>query len=514
MAKTRRIIQLLFLGFFIFLFFSTRYPYKVTIPGDFFLHFSPLTPLFYFIDSLTVPLYLWPALLILLLTPLLGRFFCGWICPLGTSLDIAAHLLKPPNNRKSRDRGQFRWIKFALLSGFVILAVFSIHLWSYFDPLSIFTRLTAIVFYPFSTLVTEKMLQWGSQLPGAENFVYSLYDWFKTYLMPEKQAFYNHLAVTVIFLFLVFGLEKVSRRFWCRNLCPAWALLGFLSQFRFYERIVTDTCPICNKCQIECKMNAISEGDVRSSSKVECIECFSCGEKCPEGYSSIVYRWRWKPYHSVPDFQRRQFLATAASGVVTAGLLSMGIPQKLPAANRLIRPPGAIPEQEFLDRCIRCMECVRMCQSNGACLQPGGFDLALENLWTPVADMRKGYCEYTCNLCGQVCPTDAILPLPLKEKQQTPMGIAYFDKNLCIPYVRNEDCLVCEEHCPTPDKAIKFDHREARLPDGTTRMVKYPYVVRELCIGCGICEYKCPVPNQPGIFVVRENEKRLDALPG
>ncbi len=126
--------------------------------------------------------------------------------------------------------------------------------------------------------------------------------------------------------------------------------------------------------------------------------------------------------------------------------------------------------------------------------------------------MREGYCEYNCNLCGEVCPTDAILPLSMETKQKTPMGLAFFDKNLCIPFERHEDCIVCEEHCPTPDKAIKFDMKEAQLPDGSRRLVKYPYVVRELCIGCGICEEKCPLPNLPGIFVTRENEKRLLSL--
>ena len=89
------------------------------------------------------------------------------------------------------------------------------------------------------------------------------------------------------------------------------------------------------------------------------------------------------------------------------------------------------------------------------------------------------------------------------------MGLAHFDKNLCIPYARNEDCIVCEEHCPTPDKAIKFDLKDFVSTDGSVRQVKYPYVIKDLCIGCGICETKCPLAGQAGIFVTPENEKRL-----
>jgi ferredoxin len=122
--------------------------------------------------------------------------------------------------------------------------------------------------------------------------------------------------------------------------------------------------------------------------------------------------------------------------------------------------------------------------------------------------MREGYCEYNCNLCGQVCPTEALLPVDLETKQKMPIGLAYFDKNICIPFAENKDCIVCQEHCPTPEKAIKFEIKEVMLPDNTARIVKYPYVVRELCIGCGICETKCPLSGLPGIFITTDNQTR------
>ncbi|GAB4379935.1 MAG: 4Fe-4S binding protein [Calditrichia bacterium] len=512
MAKVRRVVQVIFLLFFVFLFIRARYPYEVSIPSDLFLRFSPLTPLFYFIDSFHIPFFLWPGILILLLTPFLGRFFCGWICPLGTSLDAVSHLIGSPSNQISQKWIRLRWLKFGLLAGFVLLAIFSVNLWGYLDPLSIFTRITTVIFHPILIFFLDKFLLAGAKVSFLEPVSFTIYDWFKTMIMPEAKIFLAGVFWVSVLVIVVFGLEKLSRRFWCRYVCPAGALLGLLSQFRFYERLVGESCPICNRCQTECKMNAIPAGNVKETNKVECIECFNCGEECPPKVKAITYRFRLKPYYSRPDFSRRQFLVSSFSGVVTLGLLSVGIPGKS-ESSRKIRPPGALPENEFLDRCIRCLECVRICESNGACLQPAGLSQKLEDLWTPVAIMRYGYCEYGCNLCGQVCPTDAILPLPLEVKQKTAMGLAYFDKNLCIPYERHEDCIVCEEHCPTPDKAIKFDRREATLPDGTKRMVKYPYVVRELCIGCGICETKCPLPGEPGVFVTRENEKRLEKMP-
>ncbi len=91
------------------------------------------------------------------------------------------------------------------------------------------------------------------------------------------------------------------------------------------------------------------------------------------------------------------------------------------------------------------------------------------------------------------------------------MGLAFFDKSRCIPWYRHEDCLVCEEHCPTPDKAIKFDVREIVSHDGSTRVVKFPYVIEDLCIGCGICETKCPIIGNAGIFVTNAKEQRWGA---
>lgn len=507
MRTFRRIAQVLFLIFFVVLFLKARYPYSDALPADLMLRFSPLVPVFDFIANLRLSLLFWPALIILLLTPFLGRFFCGWICPLGTTLDGVSHLVNSPDNRESINTQKWRSAKFILLMGLLILAIFSVPLWGVFDPLSLFNRALTVVLYPLATLFGESTLKGLVNLGILEEQVFTVYDWFKSWIMPEEQARMQQVFWITLLFGGILSLEMVTRRFWCRNLCPAGALLGFLSQFRFYERLVQSACPDCGKCQVECKMAAIPEDDPRFNNKVECIECFNCGATCPPKIDAIRFRWRWKPYHSGVDYSKRQFLGSAIGGLGAIGLTGIGLSNRRDSA-RLIRPPGSLPEQKFLDTCIRCMQCVRICQSNGRCLQASGITENLEDLWTPVAEMRTGYCEYGCNLCGEICPTEAILPLSLETKQQTAMGLAYFDKDLCIPYERHEDCLVCEEHCPTPDKAIKFDEKEYTAPDGSTRIVKYPYVDRELCIGCGICEFKCPIEGEPGVFVTRENEQR------
>lgn len=509
LVRTRQVFQVLFLLFFVFLFLKARYPYAETPDSDLMLRFSPLIPLFDLLSSQTFNLLFWPALLILLITPFLGRFFCGWICPLGTSLDAVSKLVKSPSNKFSVRWHKLTYLKFGLLVAALILAIFSVHIWGYFDPLSIFNRALTIVFYPLSAWLMESGLMGVTELSVLEDPAWYVYDLYKEWIMPENQAFLLQVFPVAIFIGLIFGAEKLSRRFWCRYLCPAGALLGFLSQFRFYERLVGDSCPVCNNCQRDCKMNAIPEGDVGRTDKVECIECFNCGSVCPPKNKSITYRLRWKPYHSPVDFDRRKFVATTAGSLAALGLINIGLKNRS-AKSRLIRPPGSVQEDVFLDRCIRCLHCVRICHSNGGCLQADSIHNSVLELWAPAAKMREGYCEYNCNLCGQVCPTEAILPLSLEEKKKTAMGLAYFDKNLCIPYAQNSDCIVCEEHCPTPEKAIQFEVKTVTQTDGSSKAVKYPFVVKELCIGCGICEHKCPLPGEPGVFVVSENEQRLE----
>jgi polyferredoxin len=508
MVKARQISQIIFLLFFILLFLKARYPYDDSLPSDLFLRFSPLIPLFDFIDTLSINWLFWPAIIILVLTVFLGRFFCGWICPLGTTIDLSSKILKSPSNRVSAKYDRLRYLKFAVLILSIILAFFAINIWSYLDPLSIFNRVLTVTIYPLGTFFSENILLAFTGISFLEDPAYWLFDLYKQIIMPENQAFVQQIFLISLLLIIILALEKLSRRFWCRYLCPAGAWLGFLSQFRFYERIVGKTCPVCNKCQVECKMNAIPEEDVARTSKIECIECFNCGALCPPKSKAITYHWRWKPYHTQVDLSKRQFVTTTAASFAALGMLSVGLHNR-EAEERMIRPPGSLPEKEFLDRCIRCLECVRICQSNGHCLQPDYIHNKFNELWVPVAIMREGYCEYSCNLCGQVCPTEAILPLDLKEKQKTAMGLAYFNKNICIPFAKNKDCIVCEEHCPTPDKAIKFEIKEVTHPDGSVSKVKYPYVIKELCIGCGICEYKCPLPGAPGIFVNTDNQLRL-----
>ncbi len=172
----------------------------------------------------------------------------------------------------------------------------------------------------------------------------------------------------------------------------------------------------------------------------------------------------------------------------------------------LIRPPGSLPEAEFLEKCVRCGECMKVCPTNA--IHPTTLHAGLQGAWTPVLNMDVGYCEYECTLCGQVCPTHAIRALSVEEKQKVKIGLAYFDRNRCLPYAYSRSCIVCEEHCPTPKKAIWFEEVEVLDAKGEKQAVKQPRVNAELCIGCGICQNKCPMADQAAVLVTSVGETR------
>lgn len=207
------------------------------------------------------------------------------------------------------------------------------------------------------------------------------------------------------------------------------------------------------------------------------------------------------------DLGRRQVLTAGALGL-GGSLLLRTHPLADAKANNpgLVRPPGAAAENDFLEKCIRCGECMKVCPTNA--IQPAMLEAGLEGLWSPVLKTEKAYCEYKCTMCTQVCPTGAIRLLPLAEKQTVKIGLAHVDRSRCLPWAYDKLCQVCEQHCPLPEKAIFLMEATVTTAKGTKKTVKQPHVNAELCIGCGLCQNKCPVPDQAAIRVTSAGESR------
>ncbi|MDT8441764.1 MAG: 4Fe-4S binding protein [Desulfuromonadales bacterium] len=497
----RRSSQVACLAIFLWLFLQTEYRGIDELPYPVSLLFR-LDPLAALADFLAPGPFgwalLWPALLVLLLTALFGRFFCGWVCPLGTTLDGCGRLVG--RGRRPFSPG-WRRVKYSLLVLLIGAALFGVQLLGLFDPLAIFLRSLTLALYPAYNLALNGLFDFFYQqpVPLLSPLVNDAYPLFRDHLM----AFYQPVFTLGLFTLLVFLgivlLEKVEQRFWCKNLCPLGALLGLCSRYALVQRTPQTLCADCRQCDSLCRSGAVRDGRHRRS---ECLLCMDCVGFCPEER----VRFGLRPGGNGPgvDLSRRGLLTAFASGVILAPAVRIG-PVTAEQNPYLLRPPGAVAEAEFLQRCVRCAECMKVCI--GRALHPAFLDAGPVGLWTPLLVPRIGYCEYNCTLCGQVCPTGAIERLDLPRKQKAVIGLAVFDKNRCLPFAKSTECLVCEEHCPTGEKAIVFEEREV-LVDGELRRLKFPRVVDRLCIGCGICETVCPLEGASAIRVINEGESR------
>ncbi|MGC9363321.1 MAG: 4Fe-4S binding protein [Fidelibacterota bacterium] len=501
----RRTVQLVFLGLFILTVLQAGYPFQPWIPPELFLWADPLTALATQIAGRFFdPLFL--IALIVLLSPLVfSRAFCGWICPLGTTIDLSDRFIAKKRNIATR---KYRSVKSFLLILILLFAVLGWQIAWYLDPLPILWRSLGIFGISFFYLVSNGILNGLYDLDLFTDTILNLQDSISIRFFPLGSPTFTNLFLPFLIFITILALGKISRRFWCRNLCPLGALLGLLAKFSPLQRIVAEkSCTACSVCQKKCKMDAIEE-DYIHTEKSECILCLDCQADCPA--DAIRYGFQSPlAMQSAPDFSRRSFIGAGVAALLGTGLLSLnGLNPR--RTDRRLRPPGALPEDDFIERCVRCGECVRICATSGACLQMAFLETGLAGLLTPVSQYRLGYCEYNCNLCGQICPTKAIRPLELEEKQNIKVGTAFFLTDRCIPYRLNENCIVCEEHCPLPDKAIKLTEKEYADPGtGSIRLVAYPWVDSDLCIGCGICENKCPLEGEAGIVVTREGEERF-----
>jgi ferredoxin len=296
----------------------------------------------------------------------------------------------------------------------------------------------------------------------------------------------------------------VEKRFWCRHLCPLGALLGLLSRFSILKRTVSEGCTECGACASVCQGKA-SPDKKEEWRDAECLYCWNCDDVCPQ--NAVSFGFSGRKASASMDLGRRRVLTSLVSGVVAVPFLRANPLSKAEVPNqKLIRPPGALEEKEFLKRCVKCGECMKVCITNG--LQPTFLEAGLEGIWSPLLIPKIGYCEYRCTLCGQVCPTGAIKKLGLKEKAKIKIGLAMIDKSRCLPYAHATPCIVCEEVCPTPKKAVWFDRVSVKDRKGKEKTIQQPRVDLELCIGCGICEAKCPVIDKPAIYVTSIGESR------
>ncbi len=492
--------------------------------GFLFLFLYPLAPIIYRkLTSQPAPVFdswllLWDPLLLLghvvrqnwavaaIVTPLLtvaltvvlGRFFCGWVCPVGTTLDLVRPVAfwrrrrggKGAGGQGSRGTGGRRGrlfptnvnstLRYYLLIAILAGGVLSLQALGLLDPLVIFHRTS-------TAIVTDL-------------FVLQ---------QPALRAFFSF--VSLIFLGIL-ALELWQPRFWCRNLCPLGALISVFSRFSLLNRRVGEACTLCAECRRSCPMNAIPLREPHNTDYADCTFCLECEAACPNGGVTFGFglqagkvwqrskgareqgsrgvgevsaplrprtpaplRGQYVPKQKPLGLQlsRRQFIGGATAGA--AGLAMVPV-VGLDRRGAVIRPPGALPEDEFVRTCILCQECVRVCTTGG--LRPTFLEAGIAAMGTPHLVPRTGACTLnpSCpHLCAQVCPVGAIQPIP---PEQMRLGRAVVDHPLCLAWDQQVKCLVCVEACLV---------EAAQMYNG--RIIVDP----TRCTGCGRCENACPV---------------------
>lgn len=454
--RARQAVQYGALLVFLGLLASTFLGEQQFLPINIFSRLNPLQALVAMVGGRElIGLYL-PALITVLVTLVFGRVWCGWFCPLGAVVELFGR-----KGRKIKWQG-LRRVKYVLLFTVVVMAAFGSLAFLYFEPITILVRgLTA----PLRPAVDYL------QMENKEAFS-----------LPAIHWWWGALPFAAVLL-----LNLVERRFWCRYLCPLGALVGLLSKFSWTKRFVNqNSCIGCGDCAKECTMGAISPARDFTSDPAECILCMDCPSPCPKTAISFP-RGELVSWNNEYDPSRREALATLGLGALAVGLLSLDVGEAKAAKASVLRPPGAQADN-FLAKCIRCDQCIAGCPNHY--IQPSLFEGGWDALWTPVVDPYKGYCDPDCNLCGQICPSGAIPPLSLEEKQKTVIGYAVVNFEAC------SRCMDCLEQCPNEC----FYEVEVEGLRGV-----FPKADYDKCNGCGLCVNVCPKRDDHAIDVFPVN---------
>jgi len=430
-------------------------------PVNWFLQLDPLVAI---ATALTTHTLYWPllwALATIVLTIIFGRFFCGWVCPFGALHQFVGYL----GNRKKTTAQKIQLnkyrkaqcIKYFILIFFLFIAAFpslAVTLQTgLLDPIPLITRSFNLLLLPIIDRVAN--------------------------VVSVSARFYEGAWLILVIFLTAILLNLVIPRFYCRFICPLGALFAIISRFAIW-RIgkKQKDCTDCKLCEKSCEGACEPSGSIRIS---ECVLCFNCREDCKD--EVITYQTRPSLAGEItdPDVSRRGFVLSLASGIFAVPAVRLSNKLGSNWYHKVIRPPGALPEEEFLKRCIKCGQCMRACPTN--VIQPGGIQAGLENLWTPVLNNRIGSsgCQLNCVACGQVCPTSAIRPITLAEKHglgefaeagPIKLGTAFFDRNRCLPWAMDKPCIVCEENCPVSPKAIYTQECFNTVRDGILTVKK------------------------------------------
>jgi ferredoxin len=376
-----------------------------------------------------------------IITSLFGRFFCSFMCPLGTFMDFVNLLRKKARPQKySYKKTSFVQIVVPI----ILLCLFWVGItlpFSYFEP--------------YSILVSKSLFYSG---PG-----------------------------------FILGGVLLAAYFWgrgfCNFLCPTGFILKLFAKSTKYKLKLTSACISCGKCERACPARCINYNE-KTLDYSRCVLCLECASSCPNG--SLHYE-KDRVVSPGISYVRRSFIEKASFGAlaglsfVTSDTLRAKViitPDPTP-----ILPPGALSLAHLNAHCTLCHTCIKICPNQA--LKPSHYG-APTLLDKPILDPYQGFCQYDCVDCTNACPTGALVNLDVEQKHVYRIGRVHFHRDECIVITQGTSCGACAELCPTGAVTM------GPGPLGRDE----PILRRPLCIGCGACQTACPVRPVSPIWVV------------
>jgi ferredoxin len=446
---------------------------------------------------------------VVVLTLLFGRIYCAMLCPLGVLMDFSARIAgRTGKKRKLPYRPGRTWLRalVVIVCAAGLLAGTALPL-AFLDPYSVFGKITAATLRP--------LLGWINHGIAATKLINPVC---------VSPVAWTSAGMALGLLGLVIVSAVFRGRLWCNTVCPVGAVLGFFSKHALFRLKIADAaCVGCSMCERVCPTQCI---DFRKHTidHSRCVMCLDCVTSCKRSGITLSRERRAASKNEVPQeapqipaspalstASRRLFIASAIT--IPAVTLAEGRHGQggghgqacrggLNQHNkRAVLPPGAKSLAHFQSHCTACHLCVANCPDQ--VLRPSITRHGLAGFLQPYQDFSVSFCSYNCSNCSQICPTGAIQPISVEERRLVRTGTAEFFRGRCIVKTEGTSCGACSEHCPT--QAVHM----VPWKNGLT----IPEVDPDLCIGCGGCEFICPVRPDKAIIVnglnIHERAKKV-----
>jgi len=420
-------------------------------------------------------------------TMLFGRIYCSSICPMGTFQDIASRCSK---NRKfiyGKNNLVLRW--FVVVVSLVLFHLDYTAIMGMLDPYGAYGRIAVHIFKPVYMLANNILA-----------FVFNHFGNYAFYRTEATMLSVFSFVVALITLAVVGVLAWARGRLYCNSICPVGTVLGFMNKFSLFKiRIDNAKCASCGICAKKCKASCI-DAKTKTIDYTRCVNCFNCIGNCNRKGISFAMSKSDKPK---VDKGKRRFLLTGLGAVVAAPAVFAQTKAGLQNRQNAISPPGAGSEERLLKHCTSCHLCISKCPSK--VLKPAFMEYGIGGIMQPIMYFERGFCNFDCTVCTEVCPNGALLPLTVEQKHRLQVGRVVFKPEICIVHTEGTSCGACSEHCPT--QAVKM----IPYKNGLTE----PSIDANICVGCGGCEFICPVRPHRAIYVegnkVHRQAKAFDA---